>query len=126
MAIPGKIDSPLSQGAHSLIKQGARLVESVEDVMEALGYVGEQLKTHTTLAAREATEKVEAPLFDTARFNLKGHEKTIYEALGKEPAHIDQLIADTDLPAGAVNAAVMSLRLKGLIKQLPGNLFAKR
>jgi DNA processing protein len=126
MAIPGKIDSPLSQGAHSLIKQGARLVESVEDVMEALGYVGEQLKTHTTLAAREATEKVEAPLFDTAKFNLKGHEKTIYEALGKEPAHIDQLIGDVDLPAGAVNAAVMSLRLKGLIKQLPGNLFAKR
>jgi len=126
MAIPGKIDSPLSQGAHSLIKQGARLVESVEDVMEALGYVGDQLKDHTTTAAKEATEKVEAPLFDTAKFNLRGHEKPIYETLGKEPVHIDEIIADVDLPAGAVNAAVMSLRLKGLIKQLPGNLFAKR
>ncbi len=126
MAIPGKIDSPLSHGPHQLIKQGARLVESVEDIMEALGYVGEQLKDHTALTTKKAVEKVEAPLFDTAKFNLKGHEKTTYDALGKEPLHIDQIIADTDLPAGAANAAVMSLRLKGLIKQLPGNLFTKR
>ena len=126
MAVPGKIDSPLSQGPHSLIKQGARLVESVEDIMEALGYIGEQLKDHTALTTKQAVEKAEAPLFETAQFNLKGHEKIIYDVLGKEPLHIDQIIAETDLPAGAVNAAVMSLRLKGLIRQLPGNLFAKR
>ncbi|MEN6578140.1 MAG: DNA-processing protein DprA [Phycisphaerales bacterium] len=126
MAVPGKIDSPLSRGPHQLIKQGARLVDSVEDIMEALGYVGEQLKNHAELTTKEAVEKVEAPLFDAAKFNLKGHEKTIYDALGKEPVHIDQIITDTDLPAGAANAAVMSLRLKGLIRQFPGNLFAKR
>ncbi|MCU0914136.1 MAG: DNA-processing protein DprA [Planctomycetes bacterium] len=126
MAVPGKIDSPLSQGPHHLIKQGAKLVETVEDVMEALGYVGEQLKDQTALTAQETTAQVETPLFEATRFNLKGHEKTVYEALGKEPLHIDQIIADTNLPAGAVNAAVMSLRLKGLIKQLPGNLFSKR
>jgi DNA processing protein len=126
LAVPGRIDSPLSQGPHSLIKQGARLVESVEDIMEALGYVGEQLKDHAALTTKEAVEKVEAPLFDTTQFNLKGHEKTVYDTLGKEPLHIDQVIADTDLPAGTVNATVMALRLKGLIRQLPGNLFAKR
>jgi DNA processing protein len=126
MAVPGKIDSPLSQGPHQLIKQGARLIETVEDIMEALGYIGEQLKEHTALAANDATEKVETPLFETGKFNLRGHEKTIYEALGKEPLHIDELIADTNLPAGAVNAAVVSLRLKGLIRQLPGNLFKRR
>ena len=121
-----RVDSPLSRGAHQLIKQGAKLVESVEDVMETLGYIGEQLREHATLAAGEAVERVEAPLFEPARLNLKGHEKTVYEALGKEPAHTDQLIAETNLPAGTVNASVVSLRLKGLIKQLPGNLFAKR
>ncbi|MBP7050025.1 MAG: DNA-processing protein DprA [Phycisphaerae bacterium] len=126
MAMPGKIDSPVSQGPHQLLKQGARLVESVEDIMEALGYVGEQLKDHTALTTKEAVETVEAPLFDPAKFNLKGHEKTLYDALGKEPTHIDQIIADTDLPAGAANAAVMSLRLKGLVRQFPGNLFARR
>lgn len=126
MAVPGKIDSPLSQGPHYLIKQGAKLIESVEDVMEALGYVGEQLKEHTAAAAQEATEKVESPMFETARLNLKGHEKTVYELLGKEPLHIDQIIADANVPAGAVNASLVSLRLKGLIKQLPGNLFVRR
>jgi DNA processing protein len=126
MAVPGKIDSPLSQGPHQLIKQGAKLIETVEDVMEALGYIGEQLKDHAALTAKEATEKVETPLFETTKFNLKGHEQTVYDALGKEPLHIDEIIADTNLPAGAVNASVMSLRLKGLIKQLPGNLFTKR
>jgi DNA processing protein len=126
MAVPGKVDSPLSQGPHYLIKQGAKLIESVEDVMEALGYVGEQLKEHTTAAAKEAAEKVEAPLFDTAKLNLKGHEKTVYELLGKEPLHVDQIIADANLPAGVVNASLVSLRLKSLIKQLPGNLFIRR
>jgi DNA processing protein len=126
MAVPGKIDSPLSQGSHRLIKEGAKLIETVEDVMEALGYIGDQLKDHTALTAKETMEKVETPLLETAKFNLKGLEKTIYEALGKEPLHIDQLITDTSLPVGAVNAGVVSLRLKGLIKQLPGNLFTKR
>jgi len=126
MAVPGKVDSPLSQGPHQLIKQGAKLIENVEDVMEALGYIGEQLKDHTALTAKETTEKVETPLFETTKFNLQGHEKTVYDALGRDPLHIDQIIADTNLPAGTVNAGVVSLRLKGLIKQLPGNLFAKR
>lgn len=126
MAVPGKVDSPLSQGPHQLIKQGARLVESVEDVMEALGYVGEQLKEHTTLAAKQASENIEAPLFESGQLNLKGHEKTLYDALGKEPLHVDQIIAETDLPPGTVNAGLVSLRLKGLIRQLPGNLFARR
>jgi DNA processing protein len=126
MAVPGKVDSPVSQGPHRLIKEGAKLIETVEDVMEALGYIGDQLKDHTALTAKETTQKVETPLFEATKFNLKGHEKTIYDALGKDPLHIDQLIADTSLPAGAVNASVVSLRLKGLIKQLPGNLFVKR
>lgn len=126
MAVPGKVDSPLSQGPHYLIKQGAKLVESVEDVMDALGYVGAQLKEHTELAANEASARVEAPLFETVRCNLKGHEKTVFEMLSKEPLHVDEIIADTNLPAGAVNASLVSLQLKSVIKQLPGNLFVRR
>jgi len=57
---------------------------------------------------------------------LSGPEKTIYECLNKEPQHIEQIIDDTDLAAGSVNAGLVSLRLKGLIKQLPGSLFVKR
>jgi len=125
MAVPGKIDSPLSKGAHQLIKQGAKLVESVEDVMEALGYIGEQLQSHVTTAAAKASESIETPLFDVSQLNLNDYEKTIYDCLSKEPLHIDQIIAGTDLAPGSINASLISLRLKGLIKQLPGSLFLR-
>ena len=126
MAVPGKIDSPLSKGTHQLLKQGAKLIESVEDVMEGLGYIGEQLEDHVSTAAEKAAESVETPLFDIKALKLSGPEKTIYECLNKEPSHIEEIIADTDLAAGSVNAGLVSLRLKGLIKQLPGSLFVKR
>jgi len=126
MAVPGKIDSPLSKGAHQLIKQGAKLIESVEDVMDALGYIGEQLQDHVSAAATKASESMERSLFDARNFKLSSDEKTTYDCLSKEPLHIEQIIADAELTAGSVNAALISLRLKGLIKQLPGSLFVKR
>jgi len=125
MAVPGKIDSPLSKGTHSLIKDGAKLIESVGDVMEALGYIGEQLESHVSDAAAKARESVEKPLFDASQLKLSADEKTIYDCLDKEPAHIEQIIADTELTPGSVNAGLISLRLKGLIKQLPGSFFVK-
>jgi len=125
MAVPGKIDSPLSKGTHKLIKEGAKLIESVEDVMEALGYIGEQLAEHVTEAAEKAATKREKPLFDIRDLKLNGNEKMIYDYLHKEPSHIEQIIGDTKLTPGSVNAGLISLRLKGVIKQLPGSLFVK-
>jgi DNA processing protein len=125
MAVPGKVDSPLSKGAHQLIKQGAKLLESVEDVMEALGYIGEQLKSHTSEAAEKASEKIETPLFDVSQLNLSEDEKTIYDYLSKEPLHTEQIITGTNLAPGSINASLISLRLKGLIRQLPGSLFLR-
>ncbi len=126
MAVPGKIDSPLSKGAHQLIKQGAKLIESVADVTETLGYIGEQLQDHVSAAATKASESMERSLFDASNLKLSGDERKTYDCLNKEPLHIEQIIADTELTAGSVNAALISLRLKGLIKQLPGSLFVKR
>jgi len=125
MAVPGKIDSPLSKGSHQLIKEGAKLIESVEDVMEALGYIGEQVQDYVSDAAAKAMEKIDAPLFDISRLKLSGDEKTIYDYLGKEPLHIEQIITETKLTAGSINAGLISLRLKGLIKQLPGSFFLR-
>ena len=125
MAVPGKIDSPLSAGPHRLLKQGAKLIDSVEDIMETLGVIGRTLKDHAADASAKARRKSETPLFDTARLNLTDAEKNVLNALDHEPAHVEQLITKTSLAAGAVNAALVSLRLKALIKRLPGNMFIK-
>ncbi len=126
MAVPGKIDSPLSTGCHRLIKQGAKLVDCVEDVMEALGYIGRQLQDHVVEAAAGATQKAEAPLFDAGQLKLSRSEKIVYDCLGREPIHLEQVIAEADLATGEINAALISLQLKGLIRQLPGNVFLRR
>jgi DNA processing protein len=126
MAVPGKIDSPLSQGTHKLLKEGARLIESVGDVMEALGYIGDQLEPHASRAAADAAAQAEAPLFDVKQLKLSADEQTIHNCLDREPKHVEQIIADAELTPGSVSAALISLRLKGLIKQLPGSMFVKR
>jgi DNA processing protein len=123
MVVPGKIDSPISVGSHRLIKEGAKLVDCVEDVMETLGYIGEDLKGHAASAAEKAQADVETPVFDVGRLNLSPAERAICDWLGKEPMHVDEVIVGTGLGAGKVNSALISLRLKGLIKQQPGNLF---
>jgi DNA processing protein len=66
------------------------------------------------------------PLFDIGRLNLTPAEKSVYDFLHSDPVHIEQVISDAQLSPGSANAAIVSLRLKGLIKQLPGNLFVRR
>ncbi len=125
MAVPGKIDSPLSKGTHYLIKQGAKLIDSLEDVIEALGPVGKQLENHVAAATDQTISEIETPLFDASHLNLSQPEKFVYDCLSSDPIHIEHIIAESDLSPGNVNAALVSLRLKGLIKHLPGNMFLR-
>jgi DNA processing protein len=126
MAVPGKIDSPLSGGCHRLIKEGARLVDSIEDILDTLGYIGEGLKGHTEESAQQAEEKAQATLFDSARLNLSAAEKAILTGFDGEPMHVEHIIVQSGLAAGQVHSSIISLQLKGLMKQLPGGLYAKR
>ncbi len=126
MAIPGMIDSHASKGSHLLIKQGARLVDGIDDVMDALGHIGKGLKDHTADAAERSRQRAEMPLFDAADLNLSDAERVVYGTLDGEPMHTDELIAQCRLAAGQVSSALISLRLKGLIRQLPGNVFLKK
>jgi len=126
MAVPGKIDSPLSTGCHLLIKQGARLVDRVEDVVEALGYITENIQGHVSNEARLAADQVDGSLFSADMLNLNEAERAVYEVFGPEPVHVDEVMEEMDLSAGKINAAVISLRLKGLIRQHPGNMFSRK
>jgi len=120
MAVPGRVDSPLSKGPHQLIKQGAVLVESAEDVLEALGQIGDCLKGSLAMVADPDDDQAKAcpP--------LEGHQKAVYECLGGEPLHPDQIAAQTGLAPGQVAAALVYLQVKGLAKGIEGNLFVRR
>ena len=126
MAVPGRVDSPTSAGCHRLIKQGARLIDGIEEMMDALGHIGQGLKDHAQITAAQAWRDAEETLFDMSRLNLSPEETQILEQLNNEPVHIEELIVQTQLSAGQIHAAVIHLQLKGLIKQLPGNLYVKR
>ena len=125
MALPGRIDSPLTAGTHELLKQGAKLVTCVEDVMETLGFIGEGLKNHVLQTSQEVEGKMEKTLFDVLTLNLSQNETSVYNCLGAEPLHVEDIIADTKMAVAGINASLISLRLKGLIKQLPGNMFKR-
>jgi DNA processing protein len=126
MAVPGRVDSPLSRGPHSLIKQGAKLVESVEDVIETLEFLQKDFAEFVSRSAEQSVKDAQMPLFDVSQLNLTEIERKIFDCLDSEPVHIEQIISTTGLAAGKVNASVVSLRLKGVVKQLPGNYFIRK
>jgi DNA processing protein len=126
MTIPGRIDLPTSAGCHKLLKQGARLIDGVDEIMDALGHIGSDLKAHMETTAVEAEEQVQQMLFDTSHLNLNNEEKVIIDHLNSEPVYIEELIHLTRLTAAKVHSALITLQLKGLIKQLPGNVIMKR
>ena len=126
MALPGRIDSPFSTGGNRLIRDGATLVQGIEDVLEALGHIGTIIHDHATESAEATTQKVEPNLFDTSKLKLTKIETLVLAGLDEESIHIDAIITGTELPASQVNAALTSLQLKGALRQLPGSFYQKR
>lgn len=109
LAIPGSIDSPVSHGCHDLIKNGARLVEVAEDVVEGLGIM---------LAAAP----IERPRTD---IQVSGDEQAVLAALSFQPRHVDEVTAEAQLPMARINAALMLLEMKGLVRRFPGNTYVR-
>jgi DNA processing protein len=108
-AIPGSIHSPFSKGSHRLIKDGAKLVETAQDVLEELGAVA---------PAGDADNR--APSADP-----DGDAGRVLDALGHDPAGVDALAARTGLAAGAISVALVELELSGRITALPGGAFQR-
>jgi len=112
LAIPGSIHSPLSRGCHALIRQGAKLVESAEDVSEEL-----RLPGTTSQHRAEPADDLDDPDADT------GHG--LLAQLGHDPVSIDALSARTGQAAAALQAQLLELELDGLVARLPGGLFLR-
>ncbi len=117
-AIPGSIHSPQSRGCHQLIKQGAQLVDSVGDILDALP---PRASGPQRLAGTEGAAVAVAASSSAAT----GAQDRLLEALGHEPASIEALIARTGCSAAELNARLLELELVGQVARLPGQLFQR-
>lgn len=108
-AVPGRVSSRYSKGTNRLIKEGAKLTETVDDILEEFEF----LRDRVGQGSKE--EK---------KINLYGEEKKIYDLLSKEePMHIDMLTNKSGLSSHQVASTLMGLELKNLVRQLRGKMF---
>jgi len=107
-AIPGSIHSPFSKGSHRLIKDGAKLVESAQDVLE-----------EWAMTPSGATPSSPSPA------RVEGDAARVLDALGHDPADVDALSPRCGLAADAVSVALVELELAGEVASLPGGLYQR-
>jgi len=108
-AVPGNANVPKSRGPNELIKQGAKLVGGMEDVLEELtGVLGEQT------GPRPSTP---------VPGDLPPDERSVLEVLSEVPKHIDTICTETGFPSGQALAALLSLELSGRVQQRSGKMF---
>lgn len=112
-AIPGSIHSPIARGCHLLIRQGAKLVESAQDVLEELHF--------PTLLTPSVSMNSE---YDTIK-SLGATSQLILEQLGFDPCNTDELASRTELSIAVLSAELMLLELSGLIEKHPGNIYSR-
>lgn len=143
-AIPGEIFSELSTGTHNLIDKGAKLVSTVDDLIEALPQqMIHQIASRKPVSGRQKNEKVShvpedgknetKPIGKTPEQalpvvpppDLTDDEKMIFNAIEIPSSHIDTIVRITQMPINQVSSVLLMLELKGVIQQLPGKLFAK-
>lgn len=122
-AVPGRISSQTSAGANELIRDGATMVVSVDDILEALS-----LKTDLPVSGggRPAFESSIGRMTQAYIYNsLTEDERKIYKTLSDEPVQIDQILDDTGIPVERGAKVLLSLQLKKLVTELPGKYFIK-
>jgi DNA processing protein len=114
MAVPGSIYSYYSKRPHSLIKDGAVLVENVKDIIQEISFQGNEPTDES-----DQTMSLLSTLMSPDEFKL-------YEKLGAYPMHIDDLVQMTGLPVSTVSGALLQMELKELIQSLPGQMYQRK
>lgn len=113
-AIPGSIHNPLARGCHQLIRQGAKLVENAEDILEELGSLA-GVQTVSSDIEPEAKETI----------NEDEDYQVLFEFLGYDPINIDSLIERCGLTADVVSSMLLLLELQGRVESFAGGRYAR-
>jgi DNA processing protein len=122
-AIPGSIHAPQSKGCHWLIKQGAKLVESAQDVLEELRLP----VTRTASVNSNATDSIaKNPDSMSANTGFSSQIDDILENMGYDPVSLDALIARTGYSTALLQARLLELELEGHVARLPGGLYQRQ
>ncbi|HPY91553.1 MAG TPA: DNA-processing protein DprA, partial [Lentisphaeria bacterium] len=117
-AVPGLADTPHARGCHALIKDGAKLIENFQDVIDDFNLLPLE---QTAAAETAASDKTRPP---ASEIHLQGLELKIWRLVQNGEAYIDDVIAMADEETSSVLAAILTLELKRLVKQLPGKRIA--
>ena len=115
-AIPGSIHATQAKGCHALIKQGAKLVECAQDILEELG---------TVTPAANATLSIADDVSSAREFSEFGIDEELLSAIGFDPVGLDALQARTGLDTAHLQAQLMTLELQSRVARLPGGLFQR-
>ena len=117
-AVPGSVDSALSRGCHALIRDGAKLVESVDDVLDEIVHPGglalPRVVPHSPTDGSGGTDG-----------SLGALEQCVLDAVGHDPVTLDQLVDCTRTPAGRLAATLLALEIDGWIEALPGSRYVR-
>lgn len=114
-ALPGKVDSQTSFGTNGLIKQGAKLVSCVDDILE-------EFNLRTTIGPKctmKVNKRISIPDL------VDNDEKILYASISEEPLPLDEIVENTNLDISRVSDILLRLQLKKLIRQLPGKQFVR-
>lgn len=123
MAVPGKVSSLTSSGTNDLIKDGARLVQSADDIMEELSL--KEIKTVSDDKFKEIDGSIARMTKAYIYNSLTNDERKLFKALSDEPLYIDELLNRSGLDRAKASKVLIDLQLKRLIKELPGKQFVR-
>ena len=129
-AVPGSIDSPGSRGTNKLIKQGAKLIENVDDILdEILPQVDNAAIKNdqgTKMSHRDVFDNKEKKDNPALINRLNNAEKSVLEIISKKKIDTDTIIASTGFKASDVLNILLNLELQGFIMQLPGKIYIRK
>lgn len=108
-AIPGSVNNPKSSGPHRLIQQGAKLVHTVQDILDEIA---------PGLPQNQPAEKPIPP-------HLSPLDRSVLEKLSSDPKHIDRLVLELKESPAMILSSLLNLELSGLVRQLSGKMFIR-